>query len=117
MSDKTNRINFVNGLWIQPHDTLYDLGCYDNIIMRNCVNYSYIANALMIVKKHNVVYIFSINTTKQDGILQPKKMAEFSCYSPKVFADITVNGYRYTIDYNCQVTYYRERYNPHPKTN
>lgn len=99
-----NIVKLPHGFWIGVNGPSFDLGFNENILKDNCVNFSYVSDILIIVKKKNVVSIFSAVSKFENGKSIPKKLGEFSCNSPKLSVEVIHDGYAYLVDYNCHVT-------------
>lgn len=99
-----NVINMPHGFWIGVNGASFDFGFNEKILKDNCINYSYVSNVLIIVKKKNIVTIFSAIPKLENEKRTPEKLGEFSYYSPKLSTEIIHDGYAYIVDYNCQVT-------------
>lgn len=106
-----------NGFWINSKGVLFDLGLDEDLVMADCTNFSYISGKLIVTKKKNVITIFSAIPIKENNRNTSKILASFSNNSPNIFANVIINDYCYTIDYNCQVTTCPVRHNLHPKIN
>ena len=99
-----NVIKMPHGFWIGTNFDLFDLGFNNYILKDNCINYSYLSGRIIIVKKANVVSIFSAIPKQINGRTVPEKLGEFSYYSPNLYTEVIIGGYSYLVDYNCQVT-------------
>ena len=93
-----------HGFWIRPKETVFDLGLDENVIMPDCSNFSYISGKLIVIKRKNVITIFSAIPIKEKGKKKQKILASFSNTNANIFTNIIIDDICYTIDFNCQVT-------------
>lgn len=106
-----------NGFWINSKGTLFDLGLNNDLIISDCSNFSYVSNKLIVIKKKNVITIFSAEPIEKNGKKEANILASFSNNTANVFANVIIDNTCYTIDYNCQVTTSPVRQKLYPKIN
>lgn len=104
-----------NGFWINCKGGLFDLLLNEELIIKDCINFSYVSNALIITKKKNTITIFSIQPIKDSNGSHPNILAVMENSSYNIFAEIVISGTSYIVDCNCQVTCNPVNYNFHPK--
>ena len=112
-----NTYPLKNGFWIKSKDNLFYLGLNNDIIMSECINFSYVYDKLIVTKKGKNITIFSADPIEKDGKLEAKILANFSNNNSNLFANVIIDDRCYTIDYNCQVTACPVRKKFYPKTN
>jgi hypothetical protein len=102
MIDKLYQLE--NGFCVKFNEELFDFYLNDMIIINNCTNVAYRKNALIAIKKENVITIFSTKTKLISEVPSPITLAKFTNFSEKVFAKVIINNTNYIIDYNCKIT-------------
>ncbi len=98
-------IQIPNGAWIAKHNNLYDFWYKEKILLTNCINYSYISQRLIVLKKDNVIQIFSTKIINRDSQDTVEKIAEFKCFKDIACVRIVCEQYVYLIDMNCQIKF------------
>ncbi len=96
-------IRIPNGAWIARHNNFYDFWYKEKILLTNCINYTYISRKLIILKKDNVIHIFSTNIINKDNHDTVEKIAEFKCFKDIAYVKIICEQHVYLIDMNCQI--------------
>lgn len=106
-----------NGFSIYDKGGVFDFYFNDNIIVSDCINFSYVSDVLIAIKKKNVITIFSIVPLNENGILTPNILAKIENSYDNIFAKVVINNICYVIDYNCQITANTVRHKLNPKIN
>ena len=86
-----------NGFWIKSKGTLFDLGLDDELIMTDCTNFSYISEKLLVIKKKNVITIFSAIPIQKKEKKAANILASFSNNNTNIFANVIIDNICYTI--------------------
>lgn len=115
MSTKVYKLK--NGFWINAKGNLFDLCLNDEIVVANCVNFSYVANKFIAIKKNDTIKLFSLKPIKNSQKYIPEELSCFSNMKSNIFVNIVIDSTCYTIDHNCQVTVTQIKNKLYPKLN
>lgn len=98
-------IKILNGSFIGIKNGRYDFIYKDNIILTDCVNFSYISGKIVAFKKGDKIIVFSMNIVNQGDTQTVEKLLEFSSFSKVAYGKIICERNTYLIDENCQIKY------------
>lgn len=97
--------HIANGFWIGKKNLLYDFGYEHSVILSGLVNFSYLSQKIIALKKDSKIFVYSFKITNQNNIIGPEKLLEFTAYSPIAYGKIVCEYNTYLIDCNCQIKY------------
>lgn len=98
-------IQIPNGSWIGIRNGSYDFGYKDSIIVTDCINYAYISNKLVALKKDEKILVYSTNIRNIGKFQTVEKLLEFTAYSKVAYGKIICEKYTYLINGNCQIKF------------
>ena len=99
-------IKLPNECWIGKIGYRYDFWYKKSIILTDCIAFYYISEKIIVLKKDDVIHVFSTNIIVKDNYKTVEKLAEVSIYSNISYIKLNFKYYFYLVNSNGEIKYY-----------